>query len=140
MPLAKTGAAMPPSSDGEIFFQPRARGIAGARVVVALGLAQLFLRVGRGGEDGRSDGSGGRVGFIAGMDGASGKTESFFLGIKINSPKARDTENFTTEARSNSKQVYVAKIQTSRAFEDGSRIRRESANREADQRSYSAVN
>ncbi len=63
----------------KILLQPRARGIAGARIVVALGLAQFFLSVGRGGKDGRSDGSGGWVGFIADMDGASRKAGNILL-------------------------------------------------------------
>ncbi len=57
----------------QVLFQPRARRIAGARVVVAFGLAQLFLSVGGGGKDRRSDRSGGWVGLIADVDGASGK-------------------------------------------------------------------
>ena len=89
---------------GEVLLQPRARGIAGARVVVAFGLAQLFLRVGRCRKDGRSDSAGGRIGVVADVDGASGKAGSVLLGHK--KPfHHRDTEAqslgnyFTTETR-----------------------------------------
>ena len=66
----------------EILLQPGARGIAGARVVVAFGYAQLFLRVGGSGKNRRSDGAGRRIGVVADVDGASGKSGSVLLGHK----------------------------------------------------------
>ena len=68
MPEAKANAPRPPSIAAMLSSRASARRVLRARVLVALVAAELFLHVGRGLEDRRDDGAGGRIRLLARMD------------------------------------------------------------------------
>ena len=61
---------------GDAALERHARGILGARVIVALVHARALLHVGRRGVDRHHDGAGGRIGLLSRMDAAGGEVES----------------------------------------------------------------
>src|SRR6267143_1058803 len=77
---------------GDRAFQRFAVRVIGSRVIVAFVFAQLFVDVRRGLIDGRDDGPGGGIGFLAHMNGVGGKTHSALLAIPVLNVKqsARD--------------------------------------------------
>ena len=58
---------------GDVGLERRARRVLRARVLVSLVPAELLLHVGRGLEDRRDDGAGGRIGLLAGVDADGGE-------------------------------------------------------------------
>ncbi|SPE45480.1 hypothetical protein SBA7_840010 [Candidatus Sulfotelmatobacter sp. SbA7] len=64
----------------QVFFEASARRIRNASVLVALVLAQFLLEVRRSGIDRDCDGAGLSVGFLTGVNGASGKAGEFGFG------------------------------------------------------------
>ncbi len=77
---------------GDRAFERFAVRVIGSRVIVAFVFAQLFVDVRRGLIDGRYDGPGGGIGFLAHMNGVGGKTHSPLLAIPVLNVKqsARD--------------------------------------------------
>src|SRR4029077_18742044 len=65
---------------GDAALERHARGILGARVIIALVHARALLHVSRRGVDGHHDGAGGWIGLLARMDAAGGEVESVRFG------------------------------------------------------------
>ena len=69
---------------GKILLQPGARGIRDAGIFISLVLADSLLDIGRSWIDGNGHRSGQGIGFLAGMNGARGKTYSLFSFMRMN--------------------------------------------------------